>query len=141
MKRIIFSIGIVVVIALALASCKQDEIDYGPGSNTLSLIIKNTHPDSKTITFGPEKTEYNLNQTDMEMVIVNMNYKKHRDWIATPSESWIHIHKDDFTDVGAYFLVTVDENTGATQRTGRITVRAGNLEDYVNIVQQTGTGE
>lgn len=105
MKKSIYTTAI---LAIALASCQTKEI-------TADFIQINRD----TYTFTAEAT-------DTLKVLVQAQ----PDWTCIPSNEWIGLEKRNDT-----LVVSVTPNEGSTNRTGTVTVKAGENEKYILIDQ------
>lgn len=117
--RNLFLIGL--ASAVLFAGCKKDE---DPTSGTPSISVSPATLEEFTVTGGADNAQ-------------TVTLKANRDWIATPSDNWIHVEPSSgaASSNPQTVKVYVDENKSVV-RNGSITFSIGFAEEPVAVSQE-----
>ena len=111
---------------------RTGSIDFSAGKANTSVIVTQTAKDKVEVT-PSEPLDFTWNDAESKTIEVMTNAASWDAAVEPGAESWINTQKD-----GTTLTISVEVNNSESERSGKVTVSAGNAEPVEIPVTQTG---
>lgn len=80
------------------------------------------------------------NEIPSDKTSIPIAFSTNQSWLASSDVNWIFVTPNKGSSGDAAIVAMVEENTTSSDRTGKVTIKAGNISKDVSIIQRTKSG-